>query len=200
MGQYSKRATVASLIIWAGTYSAPALAEKPIDLDGLTAAQAAADLCAGKISSKALTSAALARAKASPNFNMFITLDEAGAIKAALAFDTSRKRGSCKALGGVPVVVKDNIEVAGLPTSAGTPALKAYVPRKDAPVVEKLRAAGAIIIGKTNVHEQPSHLRLQRRVRPARVRTQRYDMTKSPAARRPNGCRDRRGSSRWSRH
>ena len=153
MGQYSKRATVASLIIWAGSYSAPALAEKPIDLDGLTAAQAAADLCAGKISSKALTSAALARAKASPNFNMFITLDEAGAIKAALAFDTSRKRGSCKALGGVPVVVKDNIEVAGLPTSAGTPALKAYVPRKDAPVVEKLRAAGAIIIGKTNMHE-----------------------------------------------
>src|SRR5207247_5915339 len=54
---------------------------------------------------------------------------------------------------GVPVVVKDNIEVAGLPASAGTPALKAYVPGKDAPVAAKLRATGAIIIGKTNMHE-----------------------------------------------
>ncbi len=89
---------------------------------------------------------------------MFITLDEAGAIKAALAFDTSRKRGSCKALGGVPVVVKDNIEVAGLPTSAGTPALKAYVPRKDAPVVEKLRAAGASSSARPT-HDSLRHLR-----------------------------------------
>jgi mandelamide amidase len=129
-------------------------AETAPDLDQLTAEQAAADLCAGKITSKALVSAALARAKAKANLNAFITLDEAGAMKQAAAFDASHKKGkSCKPLGGVPVVVKDNIEVAGLPSSAGTPALKGYIPKQDAPVVEKLRAAGAIIIGKTNMHE-----------------------------------------------
>ena len=132
----------------------PASAESGPDLDQLTAQQAAADLCAGKITSKALVSAALARAKAKANLNAFITLDETGAMKQAAAFDASHNKGkSCEPLGGVPVVVKDNIEVAGLPSSAGTPALKDYVPKQDAPVVEKLRAAGAIIIGKTNMHE-----------------------------------------------
>src|SRR5258707_13389229 len=153
MGRHSKRATIASLVICSGWHSALALAKTAIDLDRLTATQAAAELCAGKITSKALTSAALARAKANPNLNAFITLDEAGAIKAAEAFDATRRKGSCRPLGGVPVVIKDNIEVAGLPASAGTPALKGYVPRKDAPVAAKLRATGAIIIGKTNMHE-----------------------------------------------
>src|SRR5690348_15641532 len=123
------------------------------DLDGLTARQAAADICAGRMTSTALVSAALARAKANPDLNAFITLDEAGAMKAAAAFDAGRKKGACKPLGGVPIVIKDNIEVAGLPSSAGTPALKGFVPKKDAPVAAKLRAAGAIIIGKTNMHE-----------------------------------------------
>jgi mandelamide amidase len=129
-------------------------AETAPNLDQLTAQQAAADLCGGKVTSQALVSAALARAKTKANLNAFITLDEAGAMKAAAAFDTTHKKGQpCKPLGGVPVVVKDNIELAGLPASAGTPALKGYVPKQDAPVVEKLRAAGAIIIGKTNMHE-----------------------------------------------
>ncbi|KWV59099.1 indole acetimide hydrolase [Bradyrhizobium macuxiense] len=124
-----------------------------MNLDQLTATQAAADVCAGKITSKALTAAALARAKELSRLNAFITLDEAGAMKAAEAFDAGRREGECKPLGGVPVVIKDNIEVAGLPASAGTPALKSYVPANDAPVAAKLREAGAIIIGKTNMHE-----------------------------------------------
>jgi mandelamide amidase len=136
-----------------GSFTPPAAAQTAPDLDALTATQAAADLCAGKVTSKALTTAALARAKAKADLNAFITLDEAGAMKAAAAFDARRKKGACKALGGVPIVIKDNIEAAGLPASAGTPALKGFVPKKDAPVAAKLRAAGAIIIGKTNMHE-----------------------------------------------
>ncbi len=137
----------------AGAFLSPAIAQGAIDLDRLTAVQAAADLCAGKITSKALTTAALARAKANQNLNAFITLDEAGALKAAEAFDAGRKKASCRPLGGLPIVIKDNIEVAGLPASAGTQALKGYMPKRDAPVAAKLRAAGAIIIGKTNMHE-----------------------------------------------
>jgi mandelamide amidase len=130
-------------------------AEQEIDLDSLTLRQAAADVCAGKITSKTLTSAALTRAKATQNLNAFITLDEPGAMKAAAAFDASHtgRWYRCKPLGGVPVVIKDNIEVAGLPSTAGTPALKNFIPSKDAPVAAKLRHAGAIIIGKTNMHE-----------------------------------------------
>ena len=144
---------IAGVILSATLLPGSAFAQPAIDLDQMTMTQAAAELCAGKITSKTLTSAALARAKANPSLNAFITLDEAGAMKAAEAFDARRRKGACKPLGGVPVVIKDNIEVAGLPSSAGTPALKVFVPQKDAPVAAKLRAAGAIIIGKTNMHE-----------------------------------------------
>src|SRR5581483_6545795 len=117
---------VAGLAAWT---VAPAGAAQVPDLDALTAQQAAADLCARKFTSTALVSAAIARAKANPDLNAFITLDEAGAMKAAASFDAGhRKRSACKPLGGVPVVIKDNIEVAGLPSSAGTPALKGFVP------------------------------------------------------------------------
>jgi Asp-tRNA(Asn)/Glu-tRNA(Gln) amidotransferase A subunit family amidase len=141
--------------------SAALCEEKPLahvqstfDLDHLTATQAASDICAGKYTSVELVTAALTRAKARPELNAFITLDEAGAMVAARAYDAARARGEpCKPLGGVPIAIKDNIEVAGLPATAGTPALKGYVPAEDAPLVAKLRAAGAIIIGKTNMHE-----------------------------------------------
>jgi len=122
-----------------------------MDFDQLTLSQAAADLQAGTVTSTALTTQALARAKANADLNAFVTLDEAGALKAAAAFDATSDKD--KPLGGVPIVIKDNIEVAGLPCSAGTPALKDYVPKADAPVVARLRAAGAIIIGKTSMHE-----------------------------------------------
>jgi len=122
-----------------------------MDFDQLTLTQAAADLRAGKVTSTSLTTEALARAKANADLNAFVTLDEAGALKAAAAFDAAGDK--TKPLGGVPIVIKDNIEVAGLPCSAGTPALKNYVPKADAPVAAKLRAAGAVIIGKTSMHE-----------------------------------------------
>ena len=99
------RAAAAGLVAW--TCSAASKAASTPDLDSLTAQQAAADICAGKFTSTTLVSAALARARANPNLNAFITLDEAGAMKAAAAFDVGRKKGTCKPLGGVPIVIKE---------------------------------------------------------------------------------------------
>ncbi|TWB06319.1 indoleacetamide hydrolase [Bradyrhizobium stylosanthis] len=122
-----------------------------MDFDQLTLSEAASGLRTGTFTSTTLTREAIARAKANPELNAFVILDEAGALKAAAVFDATGDK--TKPLGGVPIVIKDNIEVAGLPCSAGTPALKGYVPKADAPVAAKLRAAGAIIIGKTSMHE-----------------------------------------------
>ena len=120
-----------------------------------TLAEAARQVCRGDTRSETLVTAAVARAKAVSALNAFTTLDEAGALAAARQVDTAHaaRPKACAPLMGVPIVVKDNIEVAGLPSSAGTPALKGYVPKADAPVVERLRQAGAIVLGKTNLHE-----------------------------------------------
>lgn len=124
------------------------------DIDALTATDAAARICAGTLSSEALTRAYLARAKSRPELNAFVTLDESGALQAARAADQRRASGAaCLPLQGVPIVVKDNIQARGLPATAGTPALKNFVPAADAPVLQKLRDAGAVVLGKTNMHE-----------------------------------------------
>src|SRR4051812_25482124 len=91
----------------------PGFAQGAPDLNTMTTQRAAADICSRKLTSKALVRAALDRAKAKPELNAFVTLDETGAMKAATAFDSGRKKGACKPLGGVPIVIKDNIEVAG---------------------------------------------------------------------------------------
>ena len=145
----------AALALCAAAFASSVCAQgAPLDIATLTASEAAQRLCAGSLTSEQLVTAYLAQAKAKPQLNAFITLDEAGALKAARAADAARRRGGpCKPLGGLPVVIKDNIQVQGLPASAGTPALKGFVPGADAPVVARLRAAGAVVLGKTNMHE-----------------------------------------------
>ncbi|MTI43239.1 mandelamide amidase [Roseibium hamelinense] len=86
--------------------------------------------------------------------NAFITLDSEGALMAALAADQAlNSGGAIGPLHGVPIVIKDNIAARGLPTTAGTSALSSWVPQIDASVVSRLRNAGAIVLGKTNMHE-----------------------------------------------
>lgn len=125
-----------------------------LDIAQLTAQQVAGGVCNGSFTSVDVTLAYLARAKARAAHNAFITLDEAGALEQAREADARRGSGKpCLPLQGVPIAIKDNIHVAGLPSTAGTPALRDFVPANDAPVVQRLRAAGAVIVGKTNMHE-----------------------------------------------
>ena len=78
----------------------------------------------------------------------------ADALEQAEDSDGVRRRGGPRSpLEGLPVLVKDNIDVAGLPTTAGTLALEHSCPARDAPLVTRLRAAGAVVVGKTNLTE-----------------------------------------------
>src|SRR5206468_11176316 len=92
--------------------------------------------------------------EASRELNAFITLDRAGAMAAAQRADADLAVGRVKGpLHGVPLVVKDNVHVAGMPNTAGTPGLRDLVPAAHAPTVQRLVDAGAVILGKTNMHE-----------------------------------------------
>lgn len=114
-------------------------------------------LAGGRSSSVALTEAALARAQASDGegARVFTRLHAEGALKAARASDALRQAGFVRsALEGLPISIKDLFDVAGDVTLAGSVALDDAPPaRANAPVVERLIAAGAVIIGRTNMTE-----------------------------------------------
>ncbi|MDF0556750.1 amidase [Kamptonema sp. UHCC 0994] len=91
-------------------------------------------------------------AKHNSNLNAICTLDESNARNKAEQADEALLRGeSWGALHGVPITVKDLFETAGLRTTAGSISLKDYLPQHDTTVVKRLRSAGAILLGKTNV-------------------------------------------------
>lgn len=122
--------------------------------EAVTVVDAARMIQAGQITSEELTLAYIERADNSQHLNAFITLDREGALAAARQADAELAAGRIKGpLHGVPLVVKDNIHVAGLPNTAGTPGLTDFVPTENAPVIQKLLDAGAFILGKTNMHE-----------------------------------------------
>ncbi|MCB1495438.1 MAG: amidase [Bauldia sp.] len=89
-----------------------------------------------------------------PRLNSFVALDEAGAREAARESDARLASGAARsALEGIPISVKDNILVAGMPATWGSRALAKFIPEIDELPVARLRAAGAVIVGKTNVPE-----------------------------------------------
>jgi mandelamide amidase len=126
------------------------------ELAQLGVAEAAHLIRDGRISSVELTQALLKRIRAHPELNALITVDAKSVLEAARRADRPRHRCEPRELGplhGVPLVLKDNIHVAGLPNTAGTPALRGFVPEDNAPVTQALLDAGAIVLGKTNMHE-----------------------------------------------
>ncbi len=86
-----------------------------------------------------------------PALNAIVTFDVEHARQAAMAADEARARGEHGALLGLPVTIKDTIDVKGLAGTAGVERYRDRRPQHDAPLVTRVRAAGAVIIGKTNV-------------------------------------------------
>jgi Asp-tRNA(Asn)/Glu-tRNA(Gln) amidotransferase A subunit family amidase len=113
----------------------------------LTAAAAARLIRAGRLSARQLLDACLARVdRLEPRLRAWVVVDREGAARAADAFDRRPVRGP---LGGIPIGVKDIIDVAGLPTAAGFEPYRDRIAEGDAPVVAGLRGGGAIVLGKT---------------------------------------------------
>jgi amidase len=111
-----------------------------------------AALQARKISARELVDLTIARIEAlDQRINSVVVRDFERARGAAKAADVALARGDRRPLLGVPVTAKDSFNIAGLPTSWGMPEFRDYVPNEDALVVSRLKAAGAVLLGKTNV-------------------------------------------------
>src|SRR5580704_14689403 len=121
----------------------------------MTLVEAAAQLRARKVSSHELVSESLARIQQlNPTLNAFMTVTEDAALQAARRCDeelaSGRDRGS---LHGIPVALKDNFYTKGVLTTDGSKLFADFVPDHDSAVTEKLNDAGAVIVGKTGMHE-----------------------------------------------
>jgi Asp-tRNA(Asn)/Glu-tRNA(Gln) amidotransferase A subunit family amidase len=121
------------------------------ELVKLTATEAAAEIARGAVSAEDYARACLDRIEAvDGEIKAFAHLDREHALSQARRLDERRKEGySIGPLHGIPVAIKDIIDTADYPTECGSPLVAGRRPRHDATVVTKLRAAGAVIIGKT---------------------------------------------------
>src|ERR1700691_6157884 len=132
----------------------PAIPGSDADLASLGAAEAVAHMSQGALTSERYAEALLARCQAAHSLNAFITLEPARVLEQARARDRERLAGTKPGpLFGLPIPVKDSVNTRDYPTTGGTPALRHFRPTEDAPVVAALRSAGAIVLGKTNLHE-----------------------------------------------
>jgi amidase len=152
------RRALAAAFIWIGSSTLSATAAPHEDLLGKSIPQLRRDLDAGSVTSESLVRAYLERIEAldrrGPEIRSVLALNPS-AIAQAKALDAERKqRGVRGPLHGIPILIKDNVETAdNIPTTAGSLALAANLTQRDAPIVANLRAAGAVILGKTNLSE-----------------------------------------------
>ena len=125
-----------------------------MSFEGLTAFEAANAIAMGKLGAEDLARAILERIAGNLGLNAFTSLDPEAVLAAARAADRRRRTdGVCGPLHGVPLSFKDNINVLGHATTAGTEALRTYRPDRDAAVTARLRQSGAIVLGKVGMHE-----------------------------------------------
>ncbi|HLK56792.1 MAG TPA: Asp-tRNA(Asn)/Glu-tRNA(Gln) amidotransferase subunit GatA [Chthonomonadaceae bacterium] len=120
-----------------------------------TAHEALERMGRGEVTSRELTQAALERiASVDSEVKAFLTVTPEEALAQADTIDARRKRGEpVGLLAGIPLALKDNLCTTGVKTTAGSQILHNFVPPYDATVVRKLREAGAVLIGKTNLDE-----------------------------------------------
>ena len=130
----------------------PARAAADNAIDYRTAGDLLKALASGRVSSRELVDSAIARIEAlDSKINAVVVRDFDGAQAAAAAADATLARGDRQSLLGLPITVKESFNVAGLPTSMGEPKFKDRRPTADTLAVERLKAAGAVILGKTNL-------------------------------------------------
>jgi aspartyl-tRNA(Asn)/glutamyl-tRNA(Gln) amidotransferase subunit A len=125
------------------------------EITRLTAAETAASIASGDISAVETTRAHLDRiAAVDDRVHAFLHVDADGALAAAQAIDDSRAAGDeLGPLAGVPLALKDIVAVKGMPTTCGSKILEGWMPPYDATVTRRLREAGVVVLGKTNMDE-----------------------------------------------
>jgi Asp-tRNA(Asn)/Glu-tRNA(Gln) amidotransferase A subunit family amidase len=143
-------------LLLAGCMVGDVMAE-PFDAFERTIPELQAAMEVGATTSQELVHQYLARIEAfddaGPELNAMLYLNPR-ALDDAAALDRERaERGPRGPLHGIPVVLKDNYDTSDMPTTAGSIAMRGFVPADDAYLVRKLREAGAVLIGKTNLHE-----------------------------------------------
>lgn len=120
----------------------------------LTAVEIATKLRNKEVSAPEVTQAFLDRIeKEDGNYGAFLAIDQEKALSQAQEAQKRIEDGTAHALTGIPVAVKDNISTEGIETTCASKILKGYIPPYDASVIKKLKEAGAITIGKTNLDE-----------------------------------------------
>ena len=153
-GDLTRRGFLAGSLTVTATALAPLRAARAAagDLDFASALDAARAIRSGQVSSVELTTRMLDRIQQhNGKLNAVVALAP-DALDRARAADEARARGDWGGpFHGVPCTIKDTFEVAGVTTTAGSPALRNHMPARDAAVVARLRASGMVVLGKTNV-------------------------------------------------
>ncbi|HXF50965.1 MAG TPA: amidase [Dehalococcoidia bacterium] len=131
------------------------MSSDPLEPGSLTIARCADLMARGALSCVELTERCLERAeRLNPVLNAFLLIDREGALAAARRADEERRAGRVRGpLHGVPLALKDLFDTAGVRTTAGSKHFAERTPTEDAHTVARLRDAGAVIIGKLNLHE-----------------------------------------------
>ncbi len=146
----------------------------------LNACEAIAAMRDGRITAQTYVQTLLDRAEQLAILNSLVAVND-GALAAAKRIDELRASGAkLPPLAGLPIVVKDNINTADMPTTGCTPALRNVRPRTNAPTLQRLLDAGAIVLGKANMHELAFGVTNTNRAAFAWAARNPYDLTRVP--------------------